>query len=130
LSWVEVFAVLVVCHLVGDFLLQTDWQARLKEGGLGADPVRRRALASHVVVYLVAFLPALVWIGLESNLLRAALIGVVIAVPHFVQDDRRLLDAYMRRVKGLSESSPGLRIAVDQSFHVLFLFGTALLAVA
>jgi Protein of unknown function (DUF3307) len=130
LSWVEAFAVLLVCHLVGDFLLQTDWQARCKEGGLGGDSARRRALASHVLVYMAAFLPALVWIGLEYDALRAVLIGVVIAVPHFVQDDRRLLDAYMTRVKGLAVTSPGLRIAVDQSFHVLFLFGTALLIVA
>jgi Protein of unknown function (DUF3307) len=130
LSWVEVFAVLVVCHLVGDFLLQTDWQARCKEGGLGGDPERRRALVAHVLTYMVAFLPALVWIGLERDALRAVLIGVVIAVPHFVQDDRRLLDAYMSSVKGLAAKSPGLRIAVDQSFHVLFLFGTALLAAA
>ncbi len=33
----------------------------------------------------------------------------------------------MTRVKGLAVTSPGLRVAVDQSFHVLFLFGTALL---
>lgn len=130
MSWVEVFVVLVVCHLVGDFLLQTDWQARCKEGGLGGDPERRRALAAHVLTYMLAFLPALVWIGLEEDAARAVLIGVVVAVPHFVQDDRRLLDAYMSRVKGLAVKSPGLRIAVDQSFHVLFLFGTALLAVA
>jgi Protein of unknown function (DUF3307) len=130
LSWVEVFAVLLVCHLVGDYLLQTDRQARDKEGGLGGDPVHRRALASHVLTYMVAFLPALVWIGLEYDVPRAVLIGVVVAVPHFVQDDRRLLDAYIARVKGPAVTSPGLRVAVDQSFHVLFLFGTALLAVA
>lgn len=130
MSWTEVFAALVVCHLVGDFLLQTDWQAANKEFGLGPVPLHRRALASHVLTYMVAFLPALVWIGIETDALWAILIGVVIAVPHAIQDDRRLLDAYMRRVKGLAESSPGLRIAVDQAFHVVFLFGTALLVVA
>lgn len=126
--WVEVFAVLIVCHLVGDFLLQTDWQAAHKQNGLGPDPVCRRALASHIATYTLAFLPALVWIGLEEDLLRAVLIGVVVAVPHWIQDDGRLLDAYMARVKGLSTLSPGLRVAVDQSFHVVFLLGTALLA--
>jgi len=34
-SWVEVFAVFVVSHLVGDFLIQTEWQASHKLGGLG-----------------------------------------------------------------------------------------------
>ena len=130
MSWVEVFAVLVVSHLVGDFLLQTDWQARYKLGGLGPDPLRRRALLSHVATYTAAFVPALVWIGIETDLVWAVLIGAVIAIPHWIQDDGRLLDAYIARVKGLAQTSSGLRVAVDQSFHVLCLFGTALLAVA
>lgn len=130
MNWVEVFAVLVVCHLVGDFLLQTDWQARFKENGLGPKPEHRRALTSHVISYMAAFVPALIWIGIETDALWALVIGVVIAIPHLIQDDRRLLDAYMASVKGLAESSPGLRIAVDQAFHIVFLFGTALLVVA
>ncbi len=121
---------LVVCHAAGDFLLQTDWQARNKHGGLGSDPLRRRALFTHIATYTLAFVPALVWIGLEYDALRAIAIGLVIAVPHLIQDDGRLLDAYMARVKGLAQTSPGLRVAVDQSFHLLFLFGTALLVVA
>lgn len=130
MTWTEVFAVLVVCHLVGDFLFQTDWQASHKLGGLGRDPVRRRALFAHLVTYMVAFLPALVWIGIETDVPWAVLIGLVVAVPHVVQDDGRLLDAYIATVKGLSQSSSGLRVAVDQAFHVVCLFGTALLVVA
>lgn len=127
--WVEAFAVLVVCHMVGDFILQTDWQARNKYGGLGDDRERRRALWSHVVVYTLCFVPALIWIGVETDVLRAIAIGFVVAIPHLIQDDGRLLDAYMRRVKGLAAGGNlGLRVAVDQSFHLVFLFGTALLA--
>lgn len=126
--WVEAFAVLLVSHLVGDFLLQTDWQAAHKSGGLGPDPVKRRALASHMLTYMLAFVPGLIWIGLETDLLWAVLIGAIVLVPHWIQDDGRLLDAYIGRVKGLAKLSPGLRVAVDQSFHVVFLFGTALLA--
>ncbi len=125
--WVEAFAVFVVCHMVGDFILQTDWQARNKYGGLGKDMERRRALWSHVVVYTLCFVPALVWIGIETDVLRAIVTGLVIAIPHLIQDDGRLLDAYMRRVKGLAAGGNlGLRVAVDQSFHLVFLFGTAL----
>lgn len=130
MNWTEVFAVFVVCHLVGDFLLQTDWQASHKWGGLGGDPVRRRALFAHTLTYTAAFLPALAWIGLETDAAWAVLIGFVVAVPHLIQDDGRLLDAYMATVKGLSQSSSGLRVAVDQAFHVVCLFGTALLVVA
>jgi hypothetical protein len=129
-TWVEVFAVLLVSHLVGDFLLQTDWQARNKAGGLGPEPLHRRALVSHVLTYMAAFVPALVWIGIETDAAWALLTALVIAIPHLIQDDRRLLYAYMARVKGLTETSSGLGIAVDQAFHTLFLFGTALLVVA
>lgn len=131
MSWVAVFDVFLVCHLVGDFLFQTDWQATHKDHGLAGDPERRRALVAHVTTYTLAFLPALVWIGLELDLWRALMAAVLIFVPHLIQDDRRLLDAYMRRVKGPdSLQLTGLRVACDQSFHVAALFGLALLVVA
>jgi hypothetical protein len=131
LSWVAVFDVFVVCHLVGDYLFQTDWQATHKELGLGGDPVRRRALFAHVTTYTLAFLPALVWIGLELSLWRALLAAIVIFVPHLIQDDGRLLAAYMRRVKGpASVDEAGIRIVCDQAFHIVALFGTALLITA
>lgn len=125
--WVEVFAVFVVCHMVGDFILQTDWQARNKYGGLGDERERQRALWSHVLVYTLCFVPALVWIGIETDLTRALIAANLVFWPHLIQDDGRLLDAYMRRVKGLAAGGNlGLRVAVDQSFHLVFLFGTAL----
>src|SRR5690242_1473446 len=127
MAWSEVFIVLIVSHLVGDFLLQTDWQAKYKYGGLSADPVRRRALGTHIVTYILAFLPALIWIAAEGGLARAVLAAIVVAVPHWIQDDGRLLDLYMAAVKGTADSSPGLRVAVDQSFHAVALFLTALI---
>jgi hypothetical protein len=127
MSWVEVFLVLLVSHLVGDFLLQTDWQARFKYGGLGPDPERRRALRNHVLTYMLAFLPALIWIASEQGLGSAILAALLVAIPHWVQDDGRLLDLYMAVVKGLAQTSPGLRVAVDQSFHAVMLFLAALI---
>lgn len=127
MSWVEVFAVLLVSHLVGDFLLQTDWQARHKFGGLGPNRESRRALVSHTIVYTAAFVPALIWLATDIG---AWAIGVafLIAVPHMVQDDGRLLETYVRRVKGLGGQAPsGLRLAVDQSMHAVALFLLALL---
>lgn len=128
MAWVEVFAVFVVSHLVGDYLLQTDWQARHKRGGLGPDRESRRALVSHVVTYTLAYVPALVWI---ADSIGAGVIGIaaLIAVPHLVQDDGRLLAIYMLRVKGASATdTPFVTAAVDQSFHLLALLGIALLA--
>jgi hypothetical protein len=129
--WEEVFAVFLVCHLVGDFLLQTDWQAVHKRGGLSRNKVARKALVSHVTVYTACFIPALVWLADDIRASLAAGLGVLIFVTHLVQDDARALIAWNRYVK---HGSPGpgdpVYMAIDQSFHVVVLFGLALLSQA
>jgi hypothetical protein len=127
MPWVEIFAVFVVSHLVGDFLLQTDVQAMHKRGGLtNRDSRRLRGLLSHTFTYTLAFVPALVWLADDIG---AWVIGVaaLIAVPHMIQDDGRLLYAYMRRVKGVKPEPGSLALAVDQTFHMVMLFLLALL---
>jgi Protein of unknown function (DUF3307) len=127
MPWVEVFAVLVVSHLVGDYLLQTEWQALNKRGGLTGTSTMRRALISHIATYTLAFAPALIW--LSAGVGEAVGLAAVIAVPHLVQDDGSLLAAYARVVKKTDvRANPQLEALLDQSFHVLALFGTALLA--
>ncbi len=129
-DWVEVFAVFAVSHLVGDFLLQTDWQATHKFGGLGPSPESRRALLAHTATYTLAFVPALIWLATDIGAWALG-VAALIALPHMIQDDGRLLDAYMRRFKRVQGQPPGgLRLALDQSFHMVFLFLLALLAAA
>jgi hypothetical protein len=129
MAWFEVFAVFLVSHLVGDYLLQTDWQAIHKHRGLGADPVARRALVSHVVTYTIAFVPALIWLAGELSIGAVIAVAAGIAVPHLVQDDGRLLALYVRRVKGCDIAAfPLVGAAVDQTMHIVALFGLALLA--
>ena len=129
MPWVEVFAVFVVSHLVGDFALQTEWQARQKFGGLGRDREARRALLSHVSVYTIAFVPAFVWLWPESGAL-VLLIAALLFVTHVVEDDGRLLHGYVRRVKHTDPRDHVMvTVAVDQTFHVVVLLGLALLAV-
>ena len=128
MPWVEIFAVFVVSHLVGDYLVQTDWQARNKRGGLGGNPTARRALVSHVTTYTLAFVPALYWLWDD---LGAGVIGIagLVFIPHLVQDDGRLVLAWLRRVKGCSEATAWeIFTSVDQSFHILTLFLIALLS--
>ena len=128
MSWVEVFAVFVVSHAVGDFLLQTEFQARHKRGGLGRDRVARRALLLHTATYTVAFLPALAWLAGEVGAGALVALAAGVALPHCVQDDGRLIGAYARAVKH-TEPQPGmLMLAVDQSFHLLVLFALAVAA--
>jgi uncharacterized protein DUF3307 len=126
--WVEVFSVFLVCHLVGDYLLQTDWQAAHKRGGLGPNRESRRALLAHITTYTLAFVPALIWLLDEIG---AWVIGVaaLIAIPHMVQDDGRLLERYIAFIKGEPATRNAAVVAVvDQSFHLVVLFLIALLA--
>jgi hypothetical protein len=127
LDWSDVFVVFGVSHLVGDFLFQTEWQAQHKRGGLGADPVARRALAMHVLTYTLAFVPAFVWLWDELGAGVLALAALV-AGTHFVQDDGRALTAYARTVKRTDpDKHPAVYAAADQSLHAVVLFGLALL---
>ena len=132
MSWVELLAAFLVCHLVGDFLLQTEAQAIHKAGGLSANRAAARALWTHVLLYCIAMLPALAWIDRDAGGLgAAALVLVAIAVPHAVQDDRRLLAAYARRIKGTDpDTEPLVMFGLDQTCHIVALCLTALAVTA
>ncbi len=127
MSWAQVFVVFFVCHQVGDYLLQTEWQAINKRGGLKSAGTSRRALVSHVSTYTLAFVPALVWL---YDSLQAGVFGLaaLIFIPHLIQDDGTLLNFYATRVKKTDLAAyPPLGAALDQAFHFLALFLTALL---
>jgi hypothetical protein len=127
IAWVELFAVFVVSHLAGDFILQTEFQALNKHGGLGRNRVRRRALAGHALTYTACYVPALVWLaggGLSAPGVVATALAV--GVPHGLQDDGRVMRWWMRAVKH-TEPGPGvLAMAVDQSFHLVALLVLAI----
>jgi hypothetical protein len=125
-SWVDVLAVFIVAHMVGDYLFQTDWQARHKRGGLSGG-VALRALSAHVATYTLAFVPALIWIGGEVGAGWAVLAGALVALPHMVVDDSRIVRAYLAHVKRAPGFDISLAASVDQSFHVLSLCLVALL---
>ena len=99
MSWVSVFTAFLVAHMVGDYLFQTDWQARHKRGGLSGDRVAFRALVSHVTTYTLAFVPALIWIADQLDAGWALLSAALIFVPHLVLDDGRFVRAYLTNVK-------------------------------
>ncbi len=127
MSWVSVLAGFLVAHMVGDYLLQTDWQARNKRCGLSGDPVALRALLAHVATYTLAFVPALIWIADELDVAWAIVSAVLIFLPHLVIDDGRVVALYMTRVKRANGYEAGLAASVDQTFHILSLFFVALL---
>jgi hypothetical protein len=116
-----------VCHLSGDLLLQTEWQALTKVRGLG-DPEGRRALMAHATTYTLVYIPALAWIATDKTARRAAATAAVISVPHVLIDDGRFVRGWLRQIKHSPEPAPSLRLMVDQSFHVVCLFGAAMMA--
>jgi hypothetical protein len=127
MNWGELFVVFFVSHQLGDFVLQTDWQAMHKRGGLGRNTESQRALLSHVFFYSCAYVPALIWISSRLGW-NAVVIAAAIALPHLIQDDGRLVQAYARRVKGLDPASGRIvMLLLDQALHMVALFGAALL---
>ena len=129
MSWPAVFAAFLVCHLAGDLLLQTEWQALTKVRGLG-DPEGRRALVAHATTYTLPYLPVLVWIGVDRNVVRAVVVAVLIALPHVFIDDGRFVAVWLQQVKHSPDPAPSLRLMVDQSFHVVCLLAVAVIAAA
>jgi hypothetical protein len=127
IPWVEVFAVFVVCHLGGDFILQTEFQATNKHGALRGTSTQRRALGSHTLTYTLAYLPAFLWLAGDVSALGLVLTVLAVAVPHGLQDDGTAMRWWMRTVKH-TQAAPGvLAMVVDQSFHMVALL---LLAIA
>ena len=130
MTWPAIFIVFFATHQCGDYLLQTDWQATHKRGGLGMDPAARRALLTHTFTYSLAYVPAFIWIQTRLGW-NTLIIAAAVSVPHLIQDDGRLLRAYLRRVKGMDPVANHVVAAlVDQALHMIALFGTALLVSA
>ncbi len=128
-SWSALFGAFVLSHLLGDFVLQTDWQANQKEHGLIAgSSVNRRALMLHGLMYTAAFIPVLVWIGIESGVGVAIGAAALVWLPHVIVDDGLLVGWWIRHVKHVSgPPTTVVRLGVDQSTHLLALAAVALL---
>lgn len=130
MSWMAVFVVFFVVHQAGDYLLQTDWEALHKHGGLGRNPVARRALFTHTFTYSLAYVPAFIWISSRLGW-STLLVAAAVCIPHCIQDDGRLLSIYIHRVKGMDASAHrSVAALVDQACHMVALFGAALLVSA
>jgi hypothetical protein len=94
-----------VAHLIGDFILQNDWMASNKKHG-------SVACLLHVLVYLIPFLVCyLQWWQI-----------VLIGLQHFAQDRTTFVIWWMRVWKRVpSENPKGIRLFVDQAFHLMWI---------
>lgn len=110
-----VFESLLMAHILGDWLLQTEWQALNKATSW-------RAMLTHVIVYHVIVLAVLVArFGFGDPEVYAVV--VFLAVIHTVLDRQRPVRRLMRGLRLTVEREPDgwMRVAVDQSLHLLVL---------
>ncbi|MEA3351968.1 MAG: DUF3307 domain-containing protein [Chloroflexota bacterium] len=92
-----------IAHLIGDFILQTDWMAVRKKRSYFACLI-------HVLVYLIPFLAC------DLEWWQFALIGVM----HFAQDRSAVVWWWMRVWKRVPREDWGvIPFYVDQSFHLV-----------
>ncbi|HSJ52953.1 MAG TPA: DUF3307 domain-containing protein [Anaerolineae bacterium] len=111
----SLFDWLLVGHLVGDFLLQTDRMARYKAR-------EWRWMLTHVGVYMAAVtLAALLYAWQHPLSPWPAVVGLFLVAATHVGLDRRNFTAWWMRSMGVSPDKPWLAIIIDQVFHVLVL---------
>lgn len=109
------FEGLVLAHIIGDWLLQTEWQAENKRHDWGA-------LLIHLALYHSVVAAVLV-LGFKVTGLPLLWAVTFLVVTHAVLDRRSTLTWIMRALR-LTVSRPPDRwmtIAVDQSIHLLLL---------
>jgi hypothetical protein len=110
-----IFESLLLAHLVGDWLLQTEWQANNKIQ-------KWQALLSHVIVYhLVILAVLLAWFGFRN--VNIYITVVALAVTHAVLDLRWPVEWIMKTFRHTvaNQSERWLVIVVDQSIHIILL---------
>lgn len=106
------FEFLLIGHLAGDFLFQTNWMAREKANNL-------IALFVHSAVYTV-------FIGLASFLAGRLSWPVLLIVlfSHMLLDNRIFVRFWVKNINKSSDTE-WLKVAVDQSWHLFVLAAAA-----
>jgi hypothetical protein len=114
------FDKLLVAHLVGDWLLQTEWQA-LNKGQ------NYRALFSHIGIYSLIIFGVLV-IDFGFQYINVYLAVAILALAHAFLDRGWPVVRFMKTFRLIVEREPErwLMMAVDQSIHILLLAIAAL----
>lgn len=105
---------LLVGHLLGDFILQNDWQANNKKK-------RTWPCLVHCVWYTLA----VITVALPELLLSPGVISIIF-ITHFGIDRTPFIEWWMRNVSGqtsfLRRLEPWSIICVDQVFHLTILW--------
>lgn len=107
------FDILLLGHLVGDFLFQTQWMALNKQK-------RWLPLGVHCIVY-TAIVAVFSYSFLDEPLSVWGLL--LIFISHVILDQGRFVGFWYRRITMCTHEKSGwLKIVHDQVFHLLILF--------
>ncbi|QQS22966.1 DUF3307 domain-containing protein [bacterium] len=119
---IELFIFAFLAHLVGDYLIQTEYEASNKPKG----SFFNWALLIHVVKYTVCVGLAIAWCGASYWWI------VWIFATHYVLDRRAFIIWWRRKIMRSSEKSIKndwwLNVIVDQIFHILTIAVIAILS--
>jgi hypothetical protein len=114
-----VFEWLIVGHLIGDWLLQTEYQAMNKARG----KFLNWALWSHCIIYAVSVSIPMAFLGIKLWW------GVLVFASHLFLDRRWPVVWWIRFAKRTSEEAVKnnfwLVVTVDQVIHILILAAVA-----
>ena len=119
MAGLTLFEGLLIAHVLGDWIFQTEWQAENKAR-------QWLPLLVHVLIYHAIVLAVLLFgFGLRSVSVLVAV--VVLAVIHVILDRRSFTIWLMRslRITVNREPERWLLLAVDQSLHLITLAGAA-----
>ena len=110
----SIFDWLLVGHLVGDWLLQSNWMAKGKKQALFTWPG-----FIHFAIYTVVIM-VLLWLarGKAVEPTTYLQIGVIIFVSHWLVDATGAVEWWMSVYK---QSREFVRILIDQTLHLLIL---------
>ena len=110
------FTWLLVGHMVGDWLLQSDWMAREKKQSFIS-----KAGMTHFVLYTIVVM-AMVWLfcGDGKSPIYYLAIGLVIFVSHWLIDATTIVERWMQ-FYGQDSNRDFMRIIVDQTMHLVVL---------
>jgi hypothetical protein len=112
-AFMSLFDWLLIAHLVGDFLLQTDGMAKNKATDWSW-------MLRHVGVYLTIMTVVLTAYALAHPVPLTLIVALLLflAATHIVLD-RRTFVQWWTELVGASPEHPWLFVVVDQVFHLL-----------
>ena len=117
------FLGLTIAHLIGDWLVQTEFQAVNKDKGGMLYGFLNVALLTHCAVYTLIFVPVFFVFSIPNTVPFLA----VIFTTHLLLDKRVFVIGWCKHIKRTQQETIKnlfwLVIAVDQVFHFLVLCG-------